>query len=263
MEAVMQLPATASLAAVERAVIEIIRKACRAFNNKRPEVICIAYEHDPRVAHTAEVAEKREGVSRSQVRAGEEGNAAGNVAMLTKDADCCLNLYDPAEPHGTLRIWFDMFLFHMIHRDLAGMAMAEASQPSSPTGMALHQRRLENRRTCATERRGSAAGAAVEVDAVVGVAQARRTAAHRPRLLKGAHRHLSRLPARLESCHRRFWSGESARILGNGPALKMTRTTGDSLVAAEAGGKGGGRASGPPCAPLLSGFLGFVLYVTL
>mmetsp|Transcript_42770 Transcript_42770/g.128391 ORF Transcript_42770/g.128391 Transcript_42770/m.128391 type:complete len:190 (+) Transcript_42770:2491-3060(+) len=40
-------------------VIDAVRKACIAFNNKKPEVICIAHEHDPRVAHVPEVQANR------------------------------------------------------------------------------------------------------------------------------------------------------------------------------------------------------------
>lgn len=53
-----RLPVEASLAAVERNVIDAVRKQCRAFNNKKPEVICIAFEHDPRTAHMPVVASR-------------------------------------------------------------------------------------------------------------------------------------------------------------------------------------------------------------
>ncbi|GLC70675.1 hypothetical protein PLESTF_001020600 [Pleodorina starrii] len=61
--AVMRLPGTASLVEVERATIDSTKRRCIAFNNKRPEVIAIAYEHDPRDAHLAAVAEARRGGS--------------------------------------------------------------------------------------------------------------------------------------------------------------------------------------------------------
>ncbi|GIL57528.1 hypothetical protein Vafri_12738 [Volvox africanus] len=59
--AVMRLPGTASLVEVERVTIEAVKRRCVAFNNKRPEVIAIPYEHDPRDAHLSEVAETRRG----------------------------------------------------------------------------------------------------------------------------------------------------------------------------------------------------------
>jgi beta-CASP RNase J family ribonuclease len=60
-----RMDATASLQQVERQVIDSARKACKSFNNKMPEVICVAHEHDPRVAHIAEAAAKRAAASTS------------------------------------------------------------------------------------------------------------------------------------------------------------------------------------------------------
>lgn len=57
--AIMRLERTASLVEVERVAIDVMKRRCFAFNNKRPEVIAIAYEHDPRNAHLSEVAAAR------------------------------------------------------------------------------------------------------------------------------------------------------------------------------------------------------------
>ena len=44
--AVARLPWDATLLAVERLVAQSIRRECRSFNQRRPEVIVIAHEHD-------------------------------------------------------------------------------------------------------------------------------------------------------------------------------------------------------------------------
>ncbi|KAL3161242.1 hypothetical protein ABBQ38_009606 [Trebouxia sp. C0009 RCD-2024] len=46
--AVKRLPGDASLVAVERAVADAIRRGCKDFNQRRPDVIVIAHEMDPR-----------------------------------------------------------------------------------------------------------------------------------------------------------------------------------------------------------------------
>ena len=46
--AVKRLPGDASLVAVERSVADAIRRSCRDFNQRRPDVIVIAHEMDPR-----------------------------------------------------------------------------------------------------------------------------------------------------------------------------------------------------------------------
>lgn len=48
--AIQRLPNDAHLVAVERIVAEAIKRECRAFNRRFPEVIVIATESDPRVA---------------------------------------------------------------------------------------------------------------------------------------------------------------------------------------------------------------------
>lgn len=54
--AVSRLPATASLSQVEGDVIEGVQKAARWFNNRKPEVIAVAWEHDPRAAILPDLA---------------------------------------------------------------------------------------------------------------------------------------------------------------------------------------------------------------
>jgi hypothetical protein len=54
--AVGRLPATASLSQVEGDVIEAVQKAARWFNNRKPEVIAVAWEHDPRAALAPDLA---------------------------------------------------------------------------------------------------------------------------------------------------------------------------------------------------------------
>jgi hypothetical protein len=53
---VSRLPATASLSQVEGDVIEAVQKAARWFNNRKPEVIAVAWEHDPRAALVPDLA---------------------------------------------------------------------------------------------------------------------------------------------------------------------------------------------------------------
>lgn len=48
--AVRRLPQDASLVAVERSVADAIRRACKEFNQRHPDVIVIAHEMDPRCA---------------------------------------------------------------------------------------------------------------------------------------------------------------------------------------------------------------------
>lgn len=54
--AVSRLPASASLSQVEGDVIESVQKAARWFNQRKPEVIAVAWEHDPRAALVPDLA---------------------------------------------------------------------------------------------------------------------------------------------------------------------------------------------------------------
>ena len=54
-----RLPATASLSQVEGDVIESVQKAARWFNNRKPEVIAVAWEHDPRAALVPDLATRQ------------------------------------------------------------------------------------------------------------------------------------------------------------------------------------------------------------
>ena len=43
-----RLPSDATLVAVERAVANAIRRACKDFNERRPDVVVVAHEMDSR-----------------------------------------------------------------------------------------------------------------------------------------------------------------------------------------------------------------------
>jgi beta-CASP RNase J family ribonuclease len=66
--AVAKLPGDAALAAVERVVADALRRACKQFNNRRPEVVVIAHEADPRAGAAAAAAAARRGAT-SRARA--------------------------------------------------------------------------------------------------------------------------------------------------------------------------------------------------
>ena len=57
--AVRRLPQDASLVAVERSVADAIRRACKEFNQRHPDVIVIAHEMDPRCACSASKEKER------------------------------------------------------------------------------------------------------------------------------------------------------------------------------------------------------------
>ncbi|KAG2451327.1 hypothetical protein HYH02_003932 [Chlamydomonas schloesseri] len=82
--AVVRLSGTCSLVEVERAAIDAVKRRCIGFNQKRPEVIAIAYEHDPRDAHLAEVAEARaDAAARANRARGEATDAGSSGSVLT------------------------------------------------------------------------------------------------------------------------------------------------------------------------------------
>lgn len=57
--AVAKLPGDASLGAVERVVADALRRGCKQFNNRRPEVVVIAHEADPRAGAAANATAAR------------------------------------------------------------------------------------------------------------------------------------------------------------------------------------------------------------
>lgn len=57
--AVARLPGDASLAAVERVVTDAMRRACKQFNGRRPDVVVIAHEADPRAGAAAQASARR------------------------------------------------------------------------------------------------------------------------------------------------------------------------------------------------------------
>lgn len=63
--AVGKLPGDASLAAVERVVSDSLARCCKQFNNRRPEVVVVAHEADPRLAAAMAAASKRKGTSKT------------------------------------------------------------------------------------------------------------------------------------------------------------------------------------------------------
>ena len=83
---VSRLSYDASLSVVERRVIDAVRNACKKYNSKLPEVIVIAHENDPRVAHIPTVAAAQKG--RSEMvpeggRASGDGTGAGSRSRGT------------------------------------------------------------------------------------------------------------------------------------------------------------------------------------
>ncbi|MEW5301692.1 MAG: hypothetical protein WDW36_004535 [Sanguina aurantia] len=74
-EAVCSLAHDSALAMVERMVIKAVLKECNTFNQKKPEVICIAHEYDPRAAVIATAAETRSAAAPSTSQS--RGSAGG------------------------------------------------------------------------------------------------------------------------------------------------------------------------------------------
>ena len=72
--AISKLPGDAALSAVERVVGDSIRRAAKQFNNRRPEVIIIAHEADPRMGAAAGAMAKR--------RSGKQGRELANEGSL-------------------------------------------------------------------------------------------------------------------------------------------------------------------------------------
>ena len=58
---VARQPFDVTLAVVERQVIDAVKRACKTFNSRMPEVIAIAHENDPRAAHIPVVAAAQQG----------------------------------------------------------------------------------------------------------------------------------------------------------------------------------------------------------
>jgi beta-CASP RNase J family ribonuclease len=66
--AVSRLPCDASLTAVERTVAEALRRACKQFNSRRPEVVVVAHEADARAGAVAgAIAARRDGSSGARI----------------------------------------------------------------------------------------------------------------------------------------------------------------------------------------------------
>lgn len=67
-DAIARLPGDAHLSAVERVVSDSLRRTCKAFNQRRPEIVVIAHEADPRAGAAAMAA-----ATRRQAEGGERG----------------------------------------------------------------------------------------------------------------------------------------------------------------------------------------------
>lgn len=72
--AISKLPGDAALSAVERVVGDSIRRASKQFNNRRPEVIIIAHEADPRMGAAAGAMAKRRSSKSVRDSAGNKSN---------------------------------------------------------------------------------------------------------------------------------------------------------------------------------------------
>ena len=78
---VSRLSFDATLAVVERQVIDSVRKACKTYNSRTPEVIVIAHENDPRAAHIPEVAAgQQQRWAQAQARPQQQPEARGRGA---------------------------------------------------------------------------------------------------------------------------------------------------------------------------------------
>jgi beta-CASP RNase J family ribonuclease len=78
-KAIAKLPGDASLAAVERVVTDALKRSAKAFNNRRPDVVVIAHEADPR-AGAAMQASRRSGTGDGGVASQGERGGRGGVA---------------------------------------------------------------------------------------------------------------------------------------------------------------------------------------
>ncbi|GAB4818720.1 hypothetical protein N2152v2_005766 [Parachlorella kessleri] len=75
--AVSRLPGDANLTAVERVVADAMRRTCKQFNGRRPDVVVIAHEADPRAAVAAAGSRTRQAdTAAAAAGAGQAGGAA-------------------------------------------------------------------------------------------------------------------------------------------------------------------------------------------
>jgi hypothetical protein len=81
--AVARAPASASLGQVEGDVIEAVQKAARWFNNRKPEVIAVAWEHDPRAALMPDMVARQGTTSPPRRPAAPPGGWVGGWAWVT------------------------------------------------------------------------------------------------------------------------------------------------------------------------------------
>ncbi|KAH7622044.1 hypothetical protein Ndes2526B_g02868 [Nannochloris sp. 'desiccata'] len=88
--AVSKLPGDAALSAVERVVSDALRRSAKQFNNRRPEVIVIAHEADPRAGAAASASAVRRRSS-GAAGVGERQQGAANNYMTEKEAAVLLD----------------------------------------------------------------------------------------------------------------------------------------------------------------------------
>jgi hypothetical protein len=97
---VSRLPFDSSLTVVERQVIDAVKKACKTYNSRIPEVICIAHESDPRAAHIPQVADvknksmpseqlqQRSGTGSALPKASDVSPIKNFAALASGSSDC-------------------------------------------------------------------------------------------------------------------------------------------------------------------------------
>ncbi|KAL4450117.1 hypothetical protein ABPG77_010786 [Micractinium sp. CCAP 211/92] len=91
-DAIARLPGDAHLAAVERVVADSLRRTCKAFNQRRPEVVVIAHEADPRAGQAAMAAATRRQAEERERRdeQGQSSGRRGEREMSDREADAVL-----------------------------------------------------------------------------------------------------------------------------------------------------------------------------
>jgi len=94
---VARMPVDASLASVERVVVEGVTKLCRQFNQRRPEVICVAHEHDPRLAHIPTVSARR--------RADDDGSAQGATPAAGRGRGAAMGSRRSRDDEGQAQVY--------------------------------------------------------------------------------------------------------------------------------------------------------------
>ena len=82
--AISRLPGDAALSAVERVVGDSIRRAAKQFNSRKPEVIIIAHEADPRMGAAAGAMAKRRSSKTVRDQRTDDGDKPRSRRVLVK-----------------------------------------------------------------------------------------------------------------------------------------------------------------------------------